>query len=361
MTERAALILAGGKARRFQSKHEKWQDKALAELFGKPLLIHAIENVRNVVENIIVCVNDETRKERYSRVLTEHCVKNVRLVTDEKISHVSGPNVAILTGLKSVEAEYCFTLPCDMPLFKPRVVDYLFNAAKDAQIVVPIWPNGRLETLIMVLKRSRILEITDTLCQLRRPRSDDIIRGAPNVIFVSPLNEIKTLDPALKSFININHREDLTLLQTRPFHGSINESLHLDFGSVHITELERLRDASTLGRQGKFLESSSIFSSCAIHLEKENSFFWAGISRENEGESLLSFCKRQTGPQLANELDSEGKEAFLKAANNYGLEAEMHEKGRCRFLAERAKADKSWCESWAMGKLRQSNRYPSKY
>ena len=46
MTKRAALILAGGKARRFQSKGETWQDKALAELSGKPLLIHAIENVR---------------------------------------------------------------------------------------------------------------------------------------------------------------------------------------------------------------------------------------------------------------------------------------------------------------------------
>lgn len=69
----------------------------------------------------------------------------------------------------------------------------------------------------------------------------------------------------------------------------------------------------------------------------------------------------QTDPQLADELDSKGKEALLKAANNYELEVEMHEKGRCRFLAERAKADKSWCESWAMEKLRQSNRYPAKY
>ena len=45
MAKRAALILAGGKARRFQSIDKIWQDKALAELSGKPLLIHAIENV----------------------------------------------------------------------------------------------------------------------------------------------------------------------------------------------------------------------------------------------------------------------------------------------------------------------------
>lgn len=213
------------------------------------------------------------RKAQYSRILTEHCIKNVKLVTDEKISHVSGPNVAILTGLKSIEAEYCFTLPCDMPFIKPRVVDYLFNAAKDAQVAVPMWPNGRLETLIMVLERSSILEVTDTLCQLRRPRSDDIIRGAQRVMFVSPLSEIRALDPELKSFININHREDLTQLQTRPVHGSITENLHLTLGSMHMTELKRLRDASALCRQGKLLESSQSFSSCAIHLEKKTRFF----------------------------------------------------------------------------------------
>ena len=54
MTKRAALILAGGKARRFQSKSEKWEDKALAELSGKPLLIHAIENVQDIVDEIAI-------------------------------------------------------------------------------------------------------------------------------------------------------------------------------------------------------------------------------------------------------------------------------------------------------------------
>ena len=59
MTKRAALILAGGKARRFQVKGgEKWEDKALATLSGKPLLIHAVENVQGIVDEVSVSVND---------------------------------------------------------------------------------------------------------------------------------------------------------------------------------------------------------------------------------------------------------------------------------------------------------------
>ena len=69
MTKRAALILSGGKARRFQSKNRKWEDKALAELEGKPLLIHAIESVEDVVDEIAISVNDEERKAKYNQIL----------------------------------------------------------------------------------------------------------------------------------------------------------------------------------------------------------------------------------------------------------------------------------------------------
>ena len=50
MSKRAAIVLSGGKAERFQSETQVWQDKALLELWGKPLLVHAIESVQNFVD-----------------------------------------------------------------------------------------------------------------------------------------------------------------------------------------------------------------------------------------------------------------------------------------------------------------------
>ncbi len=361
MTQRAALILAGGKARRFQNKNGTWQDKALAELAGKPLLIHAIDNVHDVVEKILICVDTENRKTQYTKILTKHHhTEKVTVVTDEKINHTKGPTVAIYTGLKAVNAKHCLTLPCDMPLLKPKVVDYLFNAAEDSDIAVPMWPNSRLETLVMVLERDSALEITHTLCQLMRPRSDDIMRGASNVSFISTVGEIKTLDPELKSFVNINSPQDLTRLQTRHAQGPITGNLRLKLDKLPLLELQQLRNASALNNEGAFAEASKTFSACATNLEMKASAFWAGVSRENEGENLLKWSKQQKETAPATELDFKSKEALLKAADNYRLEAEMYEKSHCRFLAERARADKAWCESWAMGKL-QTTRYPPKW
>lgn len=345
MTKRAAIILSGGKSERFQSEQKTWQDKALVEFSGKPLLINAVENVQGSVEEIMIIVNDENRKVRYSKVLTAHHIKNVRLLIDERVDKLGGPLVAILTGLKSVEADHCLTLPCDMPMLQPRVIDYMFKIAEDSCVVVPMWPNGRLETLIMVLERKCTLKIANILCQLKRPRSDDIIRGVLNVLFVSTVGELAALDPELKSFVNINQPEDLAQLEPRRVQGPVKENTRLNLGSLPTFELQRLQDGVEAYKESRFSEATRIFASCATRLEKEELFFWAAISREKEGKSLLGQM------QLGKEQESSAghalrcKKALLKASANYELEAEMHEKNGYVFLAGRARSDKAWCKS----------------
>ncbi len=347
MTKRAAIILSGGRAERFQNTHETWQDKALVELLGKPLLIHAVENVSKVVEEVIICVNNEDRKAQYSEILTNRKVKNVRLLIDKPCNQLGGPIVGILTGLIATKADYCFTLPSDMPLLQPKVIDHMFSSAKDTSVVVPIWPNGRLETLTMVLKIPEALEITKTLCALRRPRSDDIIRGALNVLLISAIGEIKDLDPELKSFININSKGDLAWLQPRQAQGPVAENLRLDLGDLPMVQLHYLQKAAKLLNEGKFLTAAKTFSSCATQLERRNSRFWAAISRENEGKSLLGWSKQQKRQESGTKQTVRGKKALLKAASTYEFEAEIYDNARSIFLAERARSNKKWCEALA--------------
>ncbi|MEM3703725.1 MAG: molybdenum cofactor guanylyltransferase, partial [Candidatus Bathyarchaeia archaeon] len=243
--ERAAIILAGGLAERFQVKGEKWTDKALASLFGKPLLIHVIERVEPVVEEIIICVNSGARRRRYYKVLQNFSIKNVEIHTDVRYAHIRGPAVAITTGLRAAKAERCMILPCDTPFIQPTVIDYLFNACKKSSMVVPIHSNGRLETLMFACKRLPTARIAETLCLLKRDRPDDIIRGSSQVNFVSTIGELKELDPEFKSFVNINFRKDLTFLPTRAFDdGPIRKSINIKLGSPTSDELNMLKQAT---------------------------------------------------------------------------------------------------------------------
>jgi hypothetical protein len=247
-----------------------------------------------------------------------------------------------------------------MPFLQPKVIDYMFNSAKDTRVVVPMWPNGRLETLTMILKKPEVLEIAKTLCMLGRPRSDDIIRGALNVLLISTVNEISAFDPELKSFININSQSDLARMQPRQAQGPVAGSLRLNLGDLPTSELRCLQTAAALFTEGKFLEASEAFSSCATRLEK-GSCFWAAISQENQGKTLLSLSKQQNKQEIAAEQKAKAEEALLKAASTYACEAEIYDGARGIFLAGRARSNKEWCESLAIDHQGRRNWLPRGY
>ena len=344
MTKRAAIILAGGKAKRFQTAKDNWQDKALAELNGKPLLIHAIEHIQEIVEEIIVVVNEnKSRIIQYHNVLEKYNAQKTRIVTDLKIKNLSGPLIAILTGLKSTTADTCITIPCDVPMLNRKVAEYLFNEINDSFVAVPMWPNGRLETLLMVLERKKTLEIANVLCQLDRSHPDDILRGSLKTLFVSPLGQIKVLDPSLCSFVNINCQEDLCSLRPRHEQGQFVENVRLNLGVVPGEKIKDILAGSSKRDNADFLEASKIFAGCAMNFEEESQVFWAAINREYEAKSLLGLFEQNNEFEIKKDI----KDALLKAAVNYGLEAKIYEKNRCYLLAERARADKSWCEMQA--------------
>lgn len=340
ITKRAAIILAGGKGKRFQTTSE-WQDKVLVELEGKPLLVHAIENVQESVDEVVVVVDENaSRTATYNDILNKFHIKKVKIVIDIKVKNLSGPLIAILTGLKSSKADYCLTVPADVPMLNPKVVDYLFKEVNGSYVAVPMWPNGRLETLLMVLERKTTLKIADLLSQLGRSHPDDIIRGIQKATFLSPLGEIKNLDPELRSFVNINCREDLTQLKPRQGMGSSTKNVNLDLGILLDEEIRALLKASSKRDMGSFLEASEMFLKSADEMENRNLFFWAAVAWENEAKCLLNSFGQESEPKLIDQIEA----GFIKAVQNYKLEAEIYLKNHCYLLAERAKADKSWCE-----------------
>lgn len=339
MTKRATLILAGGKGSRFQTQNGGWLDKALALLEGKPLLIHVVENIQQISDETLVVVNDKRRKDVYNELLKKHGVSKVKITTDVKCKTSGGPLIAILTGLKASKSDFCLTIPSDMPLLNPKVAEYMFKELDGSFVAVPMWPDGKLETLLTVLHRKNCLKIAEALCQLGRERPDDIIRGALKDLFVAPLGKIKKLDPELKSFVNINRLQDLSQLIPRQSQGTNVEDLRLNLGEFPEREIEHL-SALTEAENTKYRETPKMLADTAEVLEKKSLFFWAALSREYEGKFLLN--RQKIDKDLI--INKEVKDAFLRAAKNYGAESEIYRQNHCFRLAERSKSDQAWCE-----------------
>jgi hypothetical protein len=173
------------------------------------------------------------------------------------------------------------------------------------------------------------------------------------------MNHIKTLDPNLHSFVNINSKEDLYKLPTRNTQGVVKQDLKLNLGAQSVSDLQLLQKAADLLNKNRFDHAQYMFGACMGKFDATDSYFWAAVSGEKQGKALFEFSG-QSEPLKADILKFEGKEAFLQASNYYRIEAQNYEKNRCLLLEERALADKTLCESWVMDKPEHTHRYPSK-
>lgn len=341
---RGAIILAGGQSKRFQDGSGQWVDKALAMLFGKPLLAHVIENVMPVVDEVILCVNDVARGSHYLEILRNYSITNVKICVDIKFPHVKGPSAAIATGLKYINADHCIILPCDMPFIKPSIVDYLLELVKRFDICAPIHPDGNIEALMFSCNRRGAAKITETLCFLGRSKPVDIIRASSKIKLISTISEIRKLDPDFKSFININFRSDLIELPTRVLkEGPVTESVDLNLAQPSFHELDLLKNTAEKYVGGDYMGTINNLSRILRSFEGRNIHFWAGVLWETMGKILHMLALTKEASKEKEEYCVGSRMAFEKAAHEYAMEAEIYRRFQVKFLLESANEDETWC------------------
>jgi len=192
---RSALILAGGKGSRLG-----YREKALLEIHGKPLISYAIGAVEGIVDEVIISVRDKEQGELVRRHLPGY-----ELAFD--MYENMGPVAGILAGLGVCRNEYCFVAACDMPFINPNVVELLFEKCTGHGASVPRWEDGFLEPLHAVYMREPMILETERAIERR-----ETVILAPvlrlDVNFVD-MDEIRRIDPGLKTFMNINTPEDM--------------------------------------------------------------------------------------------------------------------------------------------------------
>lgn len=197
---RSALILAGGR-----SKRMGFLEKALLPIGNMTILEHVIDVLEGVVNEIVISVRDVPQQELLMDYTQGHDV-----VLD--IYQDVGPLSGILEGLKTSIGEYVFVVACDMPYINTDVVELLFKRAEGHDAAIPIWENDNLEPMHTVY-RTRQMAVETEKAILR----GDMFVLAPvfrmqDLMFVD-MEEIREIDPGLRTFINVNTPDDVEKLK----------------------------------------------------------------------------------------------------------------------------------------------------
>ena len=195
------MILAGGYSRRFGS------DKGLVILAGKPLVLHVVDRMLRVVDDIMVVVSSKHQKEKFEIILEE----KTSILIDKKDSQ--SPLVGALTGFENAKGEYSLLLPCDTPLVSTQIVQLLFEISVDRNAVIPRWPGGYIEPLQAVYHTKSASTAAQTTLEQGKMNMRSLVDNLNKVRYVSTV-VLEQIEPRLSTFYNVNTPQDLKRVET---------------------------------------------------------------------------------------------------------------------------------------------------
>jgi molybdopterin-guanine dinucleotide biosynthesis protein A len=190
----AGVILAGGKSRRYG------ENKALVAVNGVPLIERVANVLGSIFHRVVLVTNSPDEYKHLHLPMFEDMVKGL------------GPLGGILTGLSVIKEEAGFLVACDMPFLNAALIRHMSQMRGTFHAVVPRI-RGDLETL-HALYNTKCLPI---IWRFIHAGEYQVFRFFQEVtVRYVEEDEIRSHDPDLRSFININRPEDLRTIPADP-------------------------------------------------------------------------------------------------------------------------------------------------
>lgn len=186
-------ILSGGQGSRMGL------EKGLAILAGRPLVLHMVEAMRGVVDDVIVAVAPGMTG-RYSAVLG----KGVLIAEDPQPG--LGPLQGIVTAMSSSKRGLVLVAPCDTPFVRPQLCSLVVSSVGGKDGAVPM-VGPYFEPLHGCYDSRRCLHAFKEALAMGRRRPADAFDGLDIVSI--PETRLREVDPSLISFWNLNSPKDL--------------------------------------------------------------------------------------------------------------------------------------------------------
>jgi molybdopterin-guanine dinucleotide biosynthesis protein A len=200
--------LIGGKSTRFGS------DKGLFKFQGKSLVDYQLDTLSRFEYDIFLVANSKQQVQHY---INEIDVKKVMgfVIDDDDLAlkqESRSPLIGLYSAfkeLKNLEYEKVLVLPCDTPLVKFEVIDFIIKQCKKFDCCIPKWNNNLLEPLLAIYPIENAYETSRRNIIETQYKLTKIIGINWKTNYISIEQDIKKIDPNLLSFKNINNREDI--------------------------------------------------------------------------------------------------------------------------------------------------------
>ncbi|MFX1574087.1 MAG: molybdenum cofactor guanylyltransferase [Promethearchaeota archaeon] len=207
----AILILIGGKSTRFGT------EKAAIDVFGKPLILYQIEVISKFDQDIFLVAHSEEQVFNYHKEI--EFPKEVTFIIDDReiFEHtkIYKPMLGIYSGFKELFRlgfKKAFLLSCDMPLIKPKVLEFMIKESEGFECCIPRWNNGFLEPFFAIYPVEKGFYKAKEILTTENYGLYNFIEKSWKINFVSVERSIQPMDQSLVTLINIKGPIDIIKL-----------------------------------------------------------------------------------------------------------------------------------------------------
>jgi len=195
---RSAVILAGGEARRANGR-----EKYFFTCGGKTFIERLVETLSDVADEIVIVARSPEQCIRFKDFDNISCTYDIR--------QGLGPIGGLHAGTLAVHGDQVFVAACDMPFVNPEVVRYLFDVLGEYDAAIPNWNEWMFEPLHAVYRRDALLSYLESHTSLS-------LRSMVQTLHTRyiPVEDLRRLDPDLKTFTNINQLDELDRINRCP-------------------------------------------------------------------------------------------------------------------------------------------------
>ncbi|UTB32981.1 MAG: molybdenum cofactor guanylyltransferase [Methanobacterium sp. ERen5] len=157
---KSVIVLCGGLSTRMG------QDKGSMNYHGKPMIVHVLESLKQVADEVVLVLRNEVQYNKYKNLLSKNAIlesSNFKILKDTIKD--KGPLGGIYTGISVINSDKALIVPCDSPFISKELVTQIFEISKnypDFESFVPIWSDGNMEPLHSIYP-AKSKEIIDDL------------------------------------------------------------------------------------------------------------------------------------------------------------------------------------------------------
>ena len=185
----AGVLLAGEKSRRMG------RDKRFIDVGGRTLVERASEVFKQLFSEILIVAAEPT-----AALLALGPV-----VTDTFPDR--GSLGGLYTGLSRASRNRVFAAACDMPFLDPAVIAFMATFDRQADIVIPRLSTG-LQPLHAIYAKNCLPDLHRMICA-GNLKLHELVESRSLLVKVIPEEQIRSIDPRLISFMNVNRPADL--------------------------------------------------------------------------------------------------------------------------------------------------------